>query len=144
MAVATHPGVVQFVNDEARSAGALEGTVTLGTRRRLLLAALSGRYAFPLRASVRAYVVGSRDIEPSPHADARPASGHYLEVVPEGLTRGAFDLVGPVLVPFDRPLEPGSVLHVDLEFPDPSGYEMQPPALVARLASARVVVAVER
>lgn len=143
-------GFVEFLNDEVRSAAPLERSVSAATRRRLLLAALSGRYAFPMKVRLRGYVVGARDVEGLP-AEAiesgaevgRAANGRYLEVVPEGFTKDAFDVMGPLLVPLRRGLDAGSVLTLELEILDPVSYELQPAGLVTRIESCLVEVAVE-
>ncbi len=143
-------GLVEFLNGEARLVSSLASSLDPAGMRRLLRAALSGRYDFPLRAQLRGYVVGSRDVagpSPSPKRGqgglVRAACGHYLEVVPAGFTKDAFDLAGPLLVPFDRRLDAGSVLDVEIEVVDPASYEAQPAGLFTRLASATVRVAVE-
>jgi hypothetical protein len=46
-------------------------------------------------------------------------------------------------VPYERRLQPGSVLQVTVDVLDPTSYRLSPPGLISELVRAQVVVAVE-
>lgn len=116
--------------------------------RQGLLEQLRGKFRFPLRASFRGYVVRERVLK-LPRLEAHVAGqrtvgeSNYLEVVPERYKQEAYALVGGVLVPTERRLQPGSVLQATVDLLDPTGYRLHPPGLLCEAVETRVVVAVE-
>lgn len=124
--------LVSFLNREAATLAHLQPTLSKAALRGHLRDRLGEAYRFPLEARVRGLVAGERAL------DAR-----CLEVVPEGLTREAAGLVGPVLLPTDRPLQPGSVVTADVVFEDPRARSFAQPGLLARIVRLDALVAVE-
>lgn len=119
-----------LLRDASEHARLLAGAA--GERRSRVIEELRHAVDFPVTLVVRGLVVGRRDL-PEP----------CLEVVPEGFGRAAFDTLGPLLVPTDRPLEPGSVVTARVDLVDPARYAIQPPALLARTLTLQASVAVE-
>lgn len=120
--------------------------------RQRVLRTVSKTYPFPLRIVFRGYVVGARTLE-APVAIREPGGRsqvrvnrlqRFVEVVPEGFTREAFESLGAVLVPTERGLEEGSVVTVAVDVQDPSTYHLEPSGMLADLVDMRVDVAVER
>lgn len=130
------------------NAAAADGLAGPDARRRVLQT-VSRTHPFPLRLVFRGYVVGRRTLEaPATVRDgARTAmrvtrEQEFLEVVPEGFTREAYDALGAVLVPTSRGLQEGSVVTVAVDLQDPSHYHFD--GMLADLVELRVDVAVER
>lgn len=132
----------------AAAAGGLAGP----DGRRRVLQTVSKSYPFPLRMVFRGLVVGSRTLE-APVAVREPGGRsqlrvmrlqRFVEVVPEGFSKEAFQTLGPVLVPTERGLEEGSVVTVALDVQDPTTYHLQPSGMLADLVEMKVDVAVER
>lgn len=116
--------------------------------RQRLLEQLRGRFKFPLRATFKGYVVRERVLRMprlQAHVSGQRTVGEssYLEVVPERYRQEAYSLVGGVLVPSPRALQPGSVLEVTVDLLDPTGYKLHPPGLLSEVVESKVVVAVE-
>jgi hypothetical protein len=103
---------------------------------------------FPLNAQFKGYVVRERVLK-MPRLQASIAGQRtegespYLELVPERFGQDAYSLVGGVLVPYERRLQPGSVLQCTVDLLDPTSYRLNPPGLLSELHKAQVVVAVE-
>lgn len=141
---------VSFLNREAQELGALN-VIPKDVLRGHLRDRLKEAYQFPLRLDLRCLVVGERHLEAPQSASASAGSAslsvarqsRHLELVPEGLTRDAAALTGPLLVATDRPLQEGSVVRVQIELPEPTASDAGGPALLARLVDMRVDVAVE-
>lgn len=140
-----------FVNREAQALGALS-VLPKDVLRGHLRDRLKESFSFPLRLELRCLVVGERHVEavPSGSASATGAASvsvarqaRHLEVVPEGITREAAALTGPLLLQTDRPLQEGSVVRVQFDLADPSAGLPGGPALVGRLLDMKVDVAVE-
>jgi hypothetical protein len=144
-------GWLAFVNREAHALGALS-VLPKDVLRGHLRDRLKESFTFPLRLELRCLVVGERHAETSssPSATASGAASvsvarhaRHLEVVPEGITREAAALTGPLLLQTDRPLQEGSVVRVQFDLHDPSAGLPGGPALVGRLLDMKVDVAVE-
>jgi hypothetical protein len=138
-----------FVNREAHALGALS-VLPKDVLRGHLRDRLKESFAFPLRLELRCLVVGERHAEASSTGSATGAASvsvarhvRHLEVVPEGITREAAALTGPLLLQTDRPLQEGSVVRVQFDLADPSAGLPGSPALVGRLLEMKVDVAVE-
>lgn len=135
-----------FVNREAQELGALSN-LPKDVLRGHLRDRLKESFAFPLRLELRCLVVGERRLEatvPDPAGGAALArQTRHLEVVPEGITREAAALTGPLLVPTDRPLQEGSVVRVRFLLDDPATLTPGGPALIGQLVDMKVDVAVE-
>jgi hypothetical protein len=86
-------------------------------------------FAFPMELEFRGLVTSRR--------------GEDLEVVPEGLTREAAALAGPLLVRTSRPLESGSVLRLRVRIEDPRSETPDVPGIRAEVLAMDAVVAVE-
>lgn len=125
--------LVAFLNKEAVSLALLQPPLSKSALRGHVRDRLGEAYPFPLRARVRGLVAGERMVE-----DVR-----CLEVVPEGLTREAAALAGPVLLPTDRPLQPGSVVTAEVELEDPRLHARAVPGMWARVLALDAQVAVE-
>lgn len=150
-------GWVEFLNREAQALGALSN-LPKDVLRGHLRDRMKETFTFPLRLDLRCLVVGDRHVETA--GDATTTAGgaatgvapaalsvarqaRHLEVVPEGITREAAALTGPILLATDRPLQEGSVVRVQLDLEDPPAVGPGGPALVGRLLDMRVDVAVE-
>lgn len=158
------PGWVEFLNREAQALGAL-ANLPKDVLRGHLRDRMRETYRFPLRLELRCLVVGERYVEAPAHATpaaaataptAGPAAsgsggatlslarqGRHLEVVPEGITREAAALTGPILIAVERLLQEGSVVRVQIDVEDPDAVGPGGPALTGRLLDLRVDVAVE-
>jgi hypothetical protein len=116
--------------------------------RQDLLTKLASNYRFPLRATFKGYVVRQRVLQ-IPRLEAHVAGqrtvgeANVLEVVPTRYPQEAYALVGGVLVPSERRLQPGSVLELTVDVLDPAGYRLYPPGLLSEIVECKVVVAVE-
>lgn len=116
--------------------------------RQGLLEVLRSRFRFPLRATFKGYVVRERVLK-LPRLEAHVAGqrtvgeSNYLEIVPQRYKQEAYTLVGGILVPTTRRLQPGSVLEVTVDILDPTGYRLHPPGLLAEAVETKVVVGVE-
>ena len=155
------PDWLAFVNREAQALSALS-VLPRDVLRAHLRDRLKETYRFPLRVELRCLVVGERHVETAPAPqpamasvgparpsapamapDAAPRPVRHLEVVPEGITREAAALTGPLLIQSDRPLQEGSVVRVQFDLADPEAGLPGAPALVGRLLDMKVDVAVE-
>lgn len=125
--------LVSFLNKEAAALTSLQPPLSKGALRGHVRDRLAESYPFPLRARVRGLVAGERIL----------GGVRHLEVVPEGLTRDAAALAGPVLVPTDRQLQAGSVITAEVEIEDPRLHKDAVPGLVARVLRLDAQVAVE-
>lgn len=139
--------LVSFLNQEAQSLATLQPPLPKGALRGHMRDRLGEAYAFPLDVRLRCLVAGERHVG----AVTLEAGGQVqlkdgtrcLEVVPEGLTRDAAALVGPLLLPTERPLQAGSVVTVHLVLEDPRLHALPQPGLLARLVKMEAQVAVE-
>ena len=137
-----------FVNREAQALNAL-AVLPKDVLRAHLRDRLKEAYRFPLRLELRCLVVGERHADATPSTTGGGASvsvarqARHLEVVPEGITREAAALTGPLLLQTDRPLQEGSVVRVQFDMADPGAFMPGAPALVGRLLDMKVDVAVE-
>ncbi|HEV8360635.1 MAG TPA: hypothetical protein VGR28_09290 [Candidatus Thermoplasmatota archaeon] len=116
--------------------------------RARLLEQFRTSYRFPLRATFKGYVVRERVLKIprlAAHVAGQRTEGEsqFLELAPAKYRQEAYSLVGGVLVPHDRRLQPGSVLEVTVDILDPTGYRLYPPGLLSELVSCNVVVGVE-
>lgn len=132
---------------EARSLSTLAGDQEKTELRRALIEAFEDDFPFPLKATFKAYVVRERlvkrvKVKAGP-GGTEEESQPCLEVVPERFGKEAYDLLGGILVPFKRRLEPGSVLELTVELRSLSKYRLNPPGMMARLVSCDVLVGVE-
>ncbi|MBI4393938.1 MAG: hypothetical protein HY556_09110 [Euryarchaeota archaeon] len=66
-----------------------------------------------------------------------------IEVVPEGWTDAAYDLLGGLFVPCERKLEAGSVISADIAILDPKSYIYRKPGFACEPRRLDVLVAVE-
>lgn len=140
-------GIVAFLNREAQSLASLQPPLPKGALRGHMRDRLGEAYAFPLVVRARCLVAGERlvgavTLEAGPQVQLAEGT-RCLEVVPEGLTREAAALVGPLLVPTDRPLQAGSVVTAHLVLEDPRLHALPQPGLLARLVRLDAQVAVE-
>lgn len=124
--------LVAFLNREAEALAALQPPLTKAALRGHIRDRLGEAFVFPLAVRVRALVAGERD-----------EGGRCLEVVPEGLTRDAASLIGPILVPTTRPLQAGSVVTIEAVLEDPRGEAPAQPGLRAKVTRLDAQVAVE-
>ena len=137
-----------FVNREAQALSALS-VLPKDVLRGHLRDRLKEHFRFPLRLELRCLVVGERHVDATASGGGGAASvsvarqARHLEVVPEGITREAAALTGPLLLQTDRPLQEGSVVRVQFDMEDPSAIMPGGPALVGRLLDMKVDVAVE-
>lgn len=140
-------GWIAFLNQEAEELQKLAPSLPRGALRGHIRDRLLDTYRFPLQTIVRVLVVGERHLPALPASDGRMVvvtrEQRFLELWPEGLTREAAGLTGPILIPCARPLGPGSVLTVALSIDDPTRHELTVPGLLARAADFTVEVAVE-
>lgn len=140
------PDWLSFVNREAQELVALSN-LPKDVLRAHLRDRLKETFAFPVKLELRCLVVGERYVESSVDTAGPSVSvtrqARHLEVVPEGITREAAALTGPLLVPTDRPLQEGSVVRVRFLLEDPSAVGPGGPALVGQLVDMKVDVAVE-
>ena len=90
---------------------------------------LGESFRYPLTVELRGLVTSRR--------------GDDLEVVPEGLTRDAAALAGPILVRTPRALESGSVLRLKVRIEDPRRDDPEVPGIRVEVLSMDVLVAVE-
>lgn len=135
---------VAFLNREAEALAALQPPLPKGALRGHLRDRLAEAFAFPLDLEVRALVAGDRhDALPTDGGPIVAAGARHLEVVPEGLTRDAAGLIGPLLLRTDRPLQPGSVLRLKLRVEDPRLETPDVPGVRAQVLEMIVEVAVE-
>jgi hypothetical protein len=116
--------------------------------RKGLLEQFRGRFRWPLRATFKGYVVRERVLKLprlEAHVTGQRTVGEstYLELAPAKFKQEAYTLVGGVLVPMDRRLQPGSVLEVTVDILDPTGYRLYPPGLLSEVVESKIVVAVE-
>jgi hypothetical protein len=136
---------VAFVNREAEALSAL-GNLPRGVLRAHLRDRLADAFPHPLRLEVRCLVVGERALESAVVGGqlvVRRAAARFLEAVPEGITREAAALTGPLLVPTLRGLQPGSVVRVKLLLEDPRLRTFEVPGLAGELLSLDAEVPVE-
>jgi hypothetical protein len=66
-----------------------------------------------------------------------------VEVVPEGWTDAAYDLLGGLFVPCERKLEAGSVVSADIAILDPKSYIYRKPGFACEPRRLDILVAVE-
>jgi hypothetical protein len=116
--------------------------------RQSVLEELRGKVRFPLQATFRGYVVRERVLRLprlQAHVAGQRTEGEatFLELVPERYKQEAYTLLGGLLVPCERRLQPGSVLEVTVEVLDPTSYKLNPPGLICELVRSKVVVGVE-
>jgi hypothetical protein len=139
---------IEFLNEECAR---LRRESVDGERAQLraqLLDQVKGHFKFPLRATLKGYVVRERVLK-MPRLQAHVAGqrtegeSNYLEIVPARYKQEAYTLAGGLLVPSDRRLQPGSVLQVTVDILDPTSYRLYPPGLICELVESKVVVAVE-
>lgn len=124
------PSWVEFLNEEASSLGHLEPPVPRAALRGHVRDRLGESFTYPLVVELRGLVTSRR--------------GEDLEVVPEGLTREAAALTGPILIRTPRALESGSVVHVKVRIQDPRrGDDPAVPGIRVEVLTMDVLVAVE-
>lgn len=127
------------------------GSMDRGLLRRVLLDALRETQGFPLRTEFRGLVVGERLLTAAaPLADGPgnttlvAGERRYLEVVPLEYSEETYGLLGPVLVPTDRPLQEGSLLALAVTLQEPPrGAPAEGALLALELESLHAHVAVE-
>ena len=139
--------LVAFLNRESQALAALQPPLPKGALRGHVRDRLAEAFAFPLEARVRCLVAGERHVGAvtlEAGTQVQLAEGtRCLEVVPEGLTREAAGLVGPLLLPTPRPLQAGSVVTAHVILEDPRLHVLPQPGLLARLVKLDAEVAVE-
>lgn len=139
--------LVLFLNREAQALSTLQPPLPKGALRGHMRDRLGESFTFPMELRLRALVAGERLVGPMTiEAGAQvqlQAGARCLEVVPEGLTREAAGLVGPILLPTERPLQAGSVVTARLVLEDPRLHALPQPGLLARLVKLEAEVAVE-
>jgi len=123
------PSWVDFLNEEASSLGHLEPPLPKIALRGHVRDRIGESFDFPLELELRGLVTSRR--------------GDDLEVVPEGLTRDAAALAGPILVRSSRPLESGSVLKLRVRVMDPRRENPDVPGIRVEVLAMDVLVAVE-
>lgn len=123
---------VDLVNREAEALLALQPPLPKTALRGAMRERLGEAFAYPLGLEFRALIAGERDAE-----------GRCLEAVPEGLTRDAASLIGPILLRTDRPLQAGSVVRAKAVLEDPRSRPIDVPGLRALAVSIDAEVAVE-
>lgn len=139
--------LVAFLNREAQSLAALQPPLPKGALRGHMRDRLGEAFGFPLEARLRCLVAGERHVgevtlEAGGQVQLKEGT-RCLEVVPEGLTREAAALVGPLLLPTSRPLQAGSVVTAHVVLEDPRLHALPQPGLLARLVRLDAQVAVE-
>ncbi|MEA3198980.1 MAG: hypothetical protein QOE90_408 [Thermoplasmata archaeon] len=120
---------VEFVNHEAENLAGL-GNLPRAALRGHMRDRLAEAFPSPFVLEARCLVVGER--EP-----------HLLELVPEGITREAAALTGPLLASTGRELHPGSVVRVRFAMEDPRRRDPEVPGLAGALLDFVVDVPVE-
>lgn len=139
--------LVAFLNRESQALATLQPPLPKGALRGHVRDRLAEAFTFPLEARVRCLVAGERHVGAvtlEAGAQVQLAEGtRCLEVVPEGLTREAAGLVGPLLLPTNRPLQAGSVVMAHVILEDPRLHALPQPGLLARLVKLEAQVAVE-
>lgn len=140
--------VVRFLNAEAQALASLQPPLPKAALRGHMRDRLGEAYAFPLALRLRALVAGERhvgavDIDAGGQGLQLAEGTRCLEVVPEGLTREAAALIGPILLPTDRPLQSGSVVTIDVVLEDPRRQALAQPGLLAKVTRLDARVAVE-
>lgn len=138
----------RFLNEECARLRRESWDTERSVLRARLLEQLKANFKFPLRATFKGYVVRERVLKIprlQAHVAGQRTEGetNYLELAPAKYTQEAYTLVGGVLVPTDRRLQPGSVLEVTVDLLDPTGYRLYPPGLLSEVVSKHVVVGVE-
>jgi len=123
------PSWVDFLNEEASSLSSLEPPLPKTALRGHVRDRIGESFEFPVEIEFRGLVASRR--------------GEDLEIVPEGLTREAAALAGPILVRTPRPLESGSVLRLRVRITDPRRETPDVPGIRAEVLSMDVIVAVE-
>ncbi|HVL86836.1 MAG TPA: hypothetical protein VM681_02315 [Candidatus Thermoplasmatota archaeon] len=138
---------LSFLNAEARSLKTLASEADKGDLRCALVDALVSQYKFPMKVTFRGYVARERVIKKikvrAGDGGTEEADKPYLEVVPERYSQEAWDLLGGILVPMKRGLQPGSVLELTLDIQSPKRYKLSPPGILSSLRSCDIVVGVE-
>jgi len=136
---------VAFINAEAHELLATFPNLPRRVLRGHLRDRLAEAFRHPLAMDVRGLVVGERALEVggAGQVSVQRAATRFLEVVPEGLTREAASLSGPLLVPSERALQAGSVVRGKLVLEDPRLRELALPGLVGSMPDLDVEVAVE-
>ena len=122
-------GWVEFLNEEASNVGHLEPPLSKAALRGHVRDRIGESFDFPIEIEVKGLVTSRR--------------GDDLEVVPEGLTRDAAALSGPLLVHSGRRLESGSVLRLKVRIEDPRNEDPDVPGIRAEVLTMDVLVAVE-
>ena len=139
---------LDFLNEESTRVRRESWDADRAQVRQGLLEQLRSRFRFPLRVTFKGYVVRERVLKLprlEAHVTGQRTVGEstYLELVPAKYKQEAYTLVGGILVPSDRRLQPGSVLEVTVDVLDPTGYRLYPPGLLCEVVERKVVVAVE-
>lgn len=101
-----------FVNEQVAQTTMGEAQVERFRLRQTILDRTACSFPFPLEISFRAVV------------DDRVEHAHedYLLVEPEGLCEEAIEVIGGVLLPTERRLQPGSVVQASCHLADPDTY----------------------
>lgn len=139
---------LDFLNEESTRVRRESWDAERGQVRQTLLEQMRGKFRFPLRVTFRGYVVRERVLK-LPRLEAHVAGQRtvgestYLELVPAKYKQEAYTLLGGILVPMERRLQPGSVLEVTADVLDPTGYRLYPPGLICEVVETKVVVGVE-
>lgn len=123
------PSWVEFLNEEASNLSHLEPPLPKAALRGHVRDRLGESFSYPLEVELRGLVTSRR--------------GEDLEVVPEGLTREAAALSGPILVRTPRALESGSVVRLRVRIADPRRDDPDVPGLRVEVLTMDVLVAVE-
>lgn len=142
------PSWMEFLNEESARVRRESWDAERGPVRQGLLETLRGKYRFPLRVTFKGYVVRERVLNLprlEAHVTGQRTVGEstYLELVPAKYTQEAYTLLGGILLPSQRRLQPGSVLEVTVDILDPTSYRLHPPGLLAEVVETKVVVGVE-
>ena len=137
-----------FLNEECTRLRRESWNEERSALRQRLLEKTKASFKFPVRATFKGYVVRERVLK-LPRLQAHVAGqrtegeSSYLEMVPARYKQEAYTLLGGVLVPMDRRLQPGSVLELTVDILDPTSYRLYPPGLLSEVVESKVVVAVE-
>lgn len=140
---------VAFVNEEARILTALEN-IPKSSLRGHLRDRLAETFTHPLELELRCLVVGERALEGPAYGATQVgqmlvprAALRLLELVPEGITREAAALTGPILAASPRALQEGSVVDVRIRLTDPRAAALDAASLPCDVLDLVAVVPVE-
>lgn len=104
---------IGFLNEELATCSPDQRPLGRECLRQEILDRAACNFPFPLEVRFRALVVGREVID----------GHHHLVLHPTSLMQEAFEILGGVLVPTDRPLFPGAVVDVTCSLADPDRYD---------------------